>query len=150
MTLFFTKIRHFTLFLQKIFFLQKFFPPGAPMINAVFCQYFFRSAPGNQRWLWGLFLCCCLTNCSDNKDKIIAEKVSERVTDFRNKKNEACRTALYANAEKIVDSLLLEDAQQALQDSLSRLRPFRPLQPPPVPAIDSLRVQPIFGDSQGQ
>jgi hypothetical protein len=66
------------------------------------------------------------------------------VSDFRRKKSAECRQSLLMKAEKKVDSLLLAEAQQALQDSLARLRPFKPNQPPPIPAIDSLTVKPLF------
>lgn len=94
--------------------------------------------------LAGLLLFGVSTGCANDKDKIIAEKVTERLEEYTKKRKEECWQGLLAKAEKKVDSLLLAEAQQALQDSLSRLRPFKPLQPPPVPAIDSLSVKPLF------
>ncbi len=91
-----------------------------------------------------LFLCLGMNACADDKRKLIAEKVSERVEDFKKKKMESCRESLLAKAEKQVDSLLLVEAQQSLQDSLSRIKPFRPVQPPPLLPIDSLKIQPFF------
>ncbi len=96
--------------------------------------------------LW-LFFGCTMLGCDENKQKIIDEKVSERLESFKKKKLEECWQHLYAKAEKQVDSLLLSEAQFALQDSLARLRPFRPTQPPAVPAIDSAVVQPLFNGS---
>ncbi len=97
-----------------------------------------------------LTLCIVMSGCADDKPKLIAEKVRERLDDFRKKKIETCRQSLLAKAEKQVDSLLLAEAQEALQDSLSRLKPFRPAQPPPVPPIDSLKVKPIFDKDTSQ
>lgn len=90
-----------------------------------------------------LFLFCAIA-CTENKDRLIASKVGERVEEFRKKKSEECRQSLLSRAEKKVDSLLLAEAQQVLQDSLGRLRPFRPGQPPAVPPIDSAAVKPLF------
>lgn len=85
-----------------------------------------------------------MSSCMENKDNLIAAKVSERVEDFKKKKKEECRQNLLSIAERKVDSLLLAEAQQVLQDSLSRLRPFRPGLPPEVPPIDSAAVKPLF------
>lgn len=89
-------------------------------------------------------LCLMLLGCGGDKESIVQEKVAERVTAFKEKKRAECRESLLLKAEKTVDSLLLTEAQQALNDSLSRLRPGRPFQPAPVPPIDSLSVKPIF------
>jgi hypothetical protein len=85
-----------------------------------------------------------LSSCAQDKEKIVAEKIEERVSAFRAKKTEECREHLLQLAERIADSLLLADAQSALNDSLSRLRPLRPYEPAAIPPIDSLTVQPIF------
>jgi hypothetical protein len=95
-------------------------------------------------FLLGFMLIGSIQSCQEDKSKVIAEKVAERVDDFRRKKKEECRKSLLSKAEKKVDSLLLAEAQQLLQDSLGRLRPFRPGQPPVVPPIDSLAVEPLF------
>ncbi len=86
------------------------------------------------------------SSCDRDVEVIVQEKVAERVDLFVRKKREECRDALMQQAEKTVDSLLLAEAQSALNDSLARLRPGRPFQPAPVPPIDSLNVQPIFPD----
>ncbi len=104
------------------------------------CRYFF-----NRAFLpFVAFGLVSLGGCQNDKEKIIQEKVSERVADFRKKKSLECRQSLLAKAEHAVDSLLLAEAQQSLQDSLSKLRPFRPAQPPAIPAIDSNGIKPIF------
>ncbi len=92
--------------------------------------------------LWAAAL-CGLMGCGPDKEEIIQKKISERVTEFRTKKSKECIDGLLADAEKIVDSLLLEEAKQQLNDSLMRMRPSRPLQPVDVPAIDSATVAPI-------
>ena len=81
--------------------------------------------------------------CGPDKENIINKKVTERVSEFRAKKNKECSDGLLADAEKIVDSLLLEEAKQQLNDSLMRTRPSRPVKPLDVPAIDSTAVAPI-------
>src|SRR5690606_27101290 len=93
----------------------------------------------------GFFLLaiCCIS-CGGDKEKIINEKVAERLTAFREKKRAECRDALLAEAEKIVDSLLLAEARMELSDSLVRMRPARPARPAPLAPIDSLPVRPIF------
>lgn len=108
--------------------------PGLPHYNFLKCH----------QWLLALLCCCCLLGCVEDKQKIIAEKVAERVNDFSEKKKATCRQNLLEKAERMVDSLLLAEAQQTLQDSLSRRRPFKPNQPPSIPAIDSLTVKPLF------
>ena len=82
--------------------------------------------------------------CESDKEKIVNEKVAERLTAFREKKNAECRSELLDEAEQIVDSLLLAEAKMELSDSLIRLRPAKPPKPTPLPPIDSLPVQPIF------
>lgn len=111
------------------------------------CMIFRFSRLNSIRFYHGLlclFLCLGVIACADDKHKLIAEKVSERVEDFKKKKMESCRESLLAKAEKQVDSLLLAEAQESLRDSLSRLKPFRPVQPPPLLPIDSLKIQPFF------
>jgi hypothetical protein len=82
--------------------------------------------------------------CGKDKTQTIREKVTERVQDFRLKKTAECRQALLVEAEKTVDSLLLLEATQALEDSLRRLRPLPPPKPSPIPPIDSASVRPLF------
>jgi hypothetical protein len=65
---------------------------------------------------------------------------------FKAKKSAECLEALLQTAEHTVDSLLLSEAQNTLNDSLSRLRPGRPFQPAAILPIDSLMVKPIFDE----
>lgn len=85
-----------------------------------------------------------LTACFEDTEAIVQQKVSERVTVFKAKKSIECRAALLERAERVVDSLLLTEAQNSLNDSLARRRPGRPYQPPAIPPIDSFTVKPIF------
>lgn len=91
-----------------------------------------------------IFLAICCTACGPDKEMIISNKVSEKISSFRKKQANECTSILLAEAEKIVDSLLLVQAKQELSDSLLMARPPKPPKPAPIPAIDSLAVQPIF------
>ena len=91
-----------------------------------------------------LLLTLAIWACETDKSKVVAEQVSERVQAYSTKRLQECRQNLFLKAEHMVDSLLLAEAQGELQDSLRRLRPFRPTEPPPVPAIDSLKVAPLY------
>lgn len=82
--------------------------------------------------------------CGSPKQEIVAQKVAEAIGKFREKKALECRATLLQEAEKIVDSLLLAEAQSTVGDSLSHLKPARPAKPAPIPPIDSLQVKPIF------
>jgi len=96
------------------------------------------------RWILGCF-CLLFLACQSDKEAIVLAKVAERVSVFEKSKRNECREILLEQAERVVDSLLLTDAQLSLLDSLSRNRPNRPYQPAPILPIDSLSVQPIFG-----
>ena|GEM_PF-1509000 len=85
-----------------------------------------------------------LTGCRRDTEEIVQAKVAERVQAFRIKHLGECQTALLRDAEKRVDSMLLAEATGTLADSLARLKPFKPTQPPAVAPIDSLSVRPIF------
>lgn len=82
--------------------------------------------------------------CGPDQEIAVQKKVAERVSIFRKKRIQECRATLIGQAEHIVDSLLLAEARQSLSDSLTRQRPGKPLQPLPVPAIDTLAIKPIF------
>lgn len=98
-----------------------------------------------------LVLSCCFAGavwftvgCGRNEDALVDRTVQARLDDFARKKRQECRAALLAEAGRIVDSLLLAEAKMQLEDSLARRRPTKPIQPPLVPALDSLPVKPIF------
>lgn len=82
--------------------------------------------------------------CGPDKDQLVRAKAAERNVDFRRKKLAECEEGLLLKAEKIVDSLLLHEALDAVNDSLMRLRPYRPVQPPTLDPIDSAGIAPIF------
>jgi len=95
-------------------------------------------------WIAVGFGCWMLPGCKRDQEAIVRQKVEERTSVFRAKKSAECREKLLLVAETMVDSLLLTEAQQELRDSLSRMRPGRPMKPVPVPPIDSLAVKPLF------
>lgn len=94
-------------------------------------------------------LCAALSACTGNQERVVQEKVAERVSEFRKKETDKCQIALLADAERIVDSLLLYEALHEVTDSLRGLRPFKPVKPPGIAPIDSLEVKPIF-DGDGE
>ncbi|HRI58508.1 MAG TPA: hypothetical protein PK228_02260 [Saprospiraceae bacterium] len=106
-------------------------------MRAFFSTFFF------QWWGFILPMLFVLNACGSDKEVIINQKVSERVKAFREKKNVECQFSLLAEAEQIVDSLLLAEAKMELSDSIT-LRPVKPAKPAPLPPIDSLPVRPIF------
>ncbi|MCS7036255.1 MAG: hypothetical protein RMJ33_04960 [Saprospiraceae bacterium] len=88
--------------------------------------------------------------CGGDKERIVEEKVAERLAEFRKRETEKCRQALLAEAERLVDSLLLAEAMREVADSLRQLRPPKPVKPPLLPPWDSLPVRPIFLDTTRQ
>ncbi len=91
-----------------------------------------------------LLTAVCVPACSQKKERLIREKVAERVAEFRKKTVAECQASLLASAEKMADSLLLYEALSEVNDSLKRMRPFRPLPPGHIAPIDSGAVKPIF------
>lgn len=91
-----------------------------------------------------IFLAIFYISCGPDKDMIISNKVAEKIFSFKEKQAHECTYMLLAEAEKIVDSLLLAEAKLELSDSLLLARPLKPPKPAPIPAIDSLAIQPIF------
>ncbi len=83
-------------------------------------------------------------SCGKDHTPLIQEKVAERVNEFRKREMERCRQDLLAEAERLVDSLLMAEAMAEIADSLRRLRPPRPVKPPLLPPLDSSAVEPIF------
>lgn len=84
------------------------------------------------------------SGCAPDQEAKIQEKVAEKVNDFIVKEEARCHTELLARAEKIVDSILLAEAQLQIRDSLLQGKPYAPAQPPAVPPLDTLEVKPIF------
>ncbi|MBK9336014.1 MAG: hypothetical protein IPM98_05305 [Lewinellaceae bacterium] len=94
-----------------------------------------------------LFL--ALFACGGNKERIVQEKIAERVSEFRKKETERCRAALLADAGRIADSLLLYEALGEVNDSLRNRLPFKPVKPAHIAPMDSLPVKPIFDSTGG-
>lgn len=100
--------------------------------------------------LWATCLLSALIfACGKDKELIVQERVEERVSAFKRKKQLECQEELAQAAERIVDSILLVSAQAELLDSFARSRPYRPLQPPAIPPLDSLTVRPLFDSIRG-
>ena len=97
---------------------------------------------------FGAIVLLLVSSCKQSKERIIREKVAERVTDFRKKETAKCRAVMLIEAEKTADSLLLYEALREVNDSLKQLRPFKPLPPAAIPPIDSAALKPIFDDSE--
>jgi hypothetical protein len=82
-------------------------------------------------------------DCGTDKQKIIGEKVAERVESFRAKRMAECKESLLRDASRIADSLILEQAKAELTDSI-HVPPIKPPRPAPLLPIDTLEVAPIF------
>ncbi len=99
--------------------------------------------------VWTGFCCLCLwCACGSDRDALIMDYVSERVSDFERKEWKKCRDGLLEQASGIVDSMLLEEVTTDALDSLRSRKPWRPVVPPPIEPLDSGGVRPIF-DSLG-
>ncbi|HNE29686.1 MAG TPA: hypothetical protein PLW66_10985 [Saprospiraceae bacterium] len=94
----------------------------------------------------GALLLMLLTGwaCGPDTETIVQTKVAERVGEFRAKRQAECQLRLLTRAEKMADSLLIQEAIDDLNDSLARSRPGRPDRPAAVPPIDSSSVKPLF------
>ncbi|MFN4081983.1 MAG: hypothetical protein ACK4NS_13875, partial [Saprospiraceae bacterium] len=99
--------------------------------------------------LWRLALLCCLLwnwACRPDVERIVRARVDEQVLVARKKAQERCNEDLYAEAERIADSILLYGSRPSWADSLDLGRPARPIAPPRMAPIDSATVRPIFED----
>jgi hypothetical protein len=105
-------------------------------------NYFFKM--NHFLFLTAFFTCICIVSCKKEQEQVINTKVEEAVKKFRDKKMTECRSDLLQKAEKIVDSLLLQEARASLQDSLLQNKPSKPAQPSSIPPIDSAVVAPLF------
>lgn len=95
-----------------------------------------------------LLFAACLAGCAQGQDNLIRQLVEEKVRAFRERELAACRQRLLEDAERLADSLLLEEARADVLDSLNRTRPLRPPPPAPLDPIDSATVHPIFPSNQ--
>ena len=91
-----------------------------------------------------LAICLGFFACEKDKSGIVQEKVEEQMAPIRKRKLAECQMALLREASKMADSILLNDARTALQDSLARSKPTQPPKPVAIAPIDSLAVAPIF------
>ena len=87
---------------------------------------------------------CLGLACGNDKERIVQEKVAERVNAFRVKKTLECREMLLLEAGVIVDSLLLNEALAAVNDYLTRTKPAKPVKPPAILPVDTAFVKPLF------
>lgn len=80
-------------------------------------------------------------------DRLIEQRVEERVTSFERTLLDNCEEKVLAEATRIVDSILIAESRR-LKDTIPR--PDRPDRPP-VPEVkklkDTLPVAPLFRDS---
>ena len=77
-------------------------------------------------------------------DQVIAEKVAERLTAFRQVQQRQCLDRAEVEAGRLADSILLERARLT-RDTFGRpLRPSRPDQPAWQDLRDSLPLRPLF------
>ncbi len=102
------------------------------------------------RLFWMLFWgsAWVIFGCEGDTSPVVEEKVREQVDEFRKREIEKCRRVLMAEAEHVVDSLLLKEAMAAIEDSLRRQYPPKPVKPPLLPPFDSAAVRPIFDTAQ--
>jgi hypothetical protein len=85
-----------------------------------------------------------ILGCGQDKASLIRQIADEKVQTFRQSETAICRQRLLEDAERTVDSILLEEARAEILDSLNRARPLRPAPPAPLDPIDSAEVRPIF------
>lgn len=86
-----------------------------------------------------------LPACRRGQEALVQARIAERVDAFRAKYEAQCREDLLREAEVTVDSLLLQEAERALLDSLARGRPAKPFQPGRLAPLDTVKtVKPLF------
>jgi|APTNR8051073442_1049403.scaffolds.fasta_scaffold00229_42 hypothetical protein len=77
-------------------------------------------------------------------EKVIAEKVQERVDEFRRSQQADCQQRARLEAGLLADSILLERARLLRDTSYRPPRPLKPGQPELKTLSDSLRLAPLF------
>ncbi len=97
-----------------------------------------------EKRLFLLVFVAFLAACEKMNESLVASQVRARVEKYRSEREAEHRQKLLDLASKNVDSLLLNEARQKLLDSLHQTRPFRPVAPPPIPALDSGKAKPLF------
>jgi hypothetical protein len=101
--------------------------------------------PSIRRTVFFAAVVVALAGCRRGQEAVVQARIAERVDAFRAKQRAQCREALLSEAESTVDSLLLQEAELALRDSLARGRPAKPFQPGRLAPIDTVKeVKPLF------
>ena len=99
--------------------------------------------------LFSLLLVClgslgCESANYVDADAVIAEKVEERLTEFKRIIDQRCQDRILDAAGKIADSIIMERAR-LYKDTLDRpLKPLRPDKPELLALPDSLPLAPLF------
>lgn len=91
-----------------------------------------------------IFLTACESSTSIDIDKVIEEKVQERLTTYRNVVDKRCLTTALNYAGGIADSVILERAKLMRDTSGRPIRPPRPGDPEWQALKDSLPLRPLF------
>lgn len=100
--------------------------------------------------LWGLTACG-----EDNRNKlaveqVIAEKVAERVANYRKNRLERCQEAAINEANTIADSLLLLEARLTRDTASKPLKPNKPEKPEIKILTDSTPIAPLIRRDSNQ
>jgi len=93
------------------------------------------------------FFACEEDQSAELKQKLIAEKVEERVQRLKNNKSIRCREELMENANQMVDSILIARARANKDTILKPPKPFKPDQPDAFLLEDTFAIQPLLKDS---
>jgi hypothetical protein len=93
--------------------------------------------------------CIAVLGCSDNKNKadVVAAAVAENVKSFKQEQYTECRSRIFDDASRIVDSILLEEARQRIMtrtDITVPARPDKPDKPEVRSPLDTVAVKPFF------
>ena len=91
-----------------------------------------------------VFILFGLSSCKNDQTERVNSEVAQQVVKFQKKYDQECRDKLFATAEKIVDSLLLEEAKAGVSDSLRNQVPTKPSLPVKLTPLDTENVAPLF------
>lgn len=99
-------------------------------------------------FLWPLLLLAsCARESHDQQDiqAVIDKEVAIRVETYRQSRLKLCREQALAEASKLADSILIEEARLS-RDTLSKPpKPEKPEKPDIKSLLDSTPIQPFFG-----
>ena len=90
------------------------------------------------------FSCLFLVACERDRTEEINAEIQNRVARYAKQYTADCTQSTLDEAEKIVDSLMLEEARAAINDSLRNKAAARPAPPARLSPIDSAVVKPLF------